>query len=505
MTSKKVLLCIMDGIGIYKDYEGNAYTHSNTPNLDRIFSSNPYSQIEASGEFVGLPEGQMGNSEVGHMNIGAGRVVEQLLPRIENSIKEDTLKSDKNLEKLVEKTKASSDLVNVMGLISSGGIHSHIRHIIYLCQTLADKGLQVNFHAITDGRDTPQESGIDFIKEFEEATKSYEGKIKIASISGRFYAMDRNNNLDRTDLTHDTVLGKNSEAKSFTTATEAMQASYADGKTDEFVLPCIIGDYEGMKDGESFIFANFRSDRARQICTKFLNSEDVKLSILAGMADYSAELSKSLITLFPDLEIKKTIGEIIADKGLNQLRIAETEKYAHVTFFLNGGEETEFKNEDRILVESPKVETYDKTPDMSAKELTEKLSVDLDTQKHDLIILNYANGDMLGHTGNIEATEKSLETVDKCVAELEKKCKENGYHLILTADHGNCEIMINEETGKVHTAHTCNVVPFSIIEPTEKEIKSLSEGALCDVAPTILDIMNIDQPSEMTGKSLIKK
>ncbi|MCT4552604.1 MAG: 2,3-bisphosphoglycerate-independent phosphoglycerate mutase [Alphaproteobacteria bacterium] len=501
----KVLLCILDGVGIYKDYEGNAYTHSNTPNLDRIFSSNPYSHIEASGEFVGLPAGQMGNSEVGHMNIGAGRVVEQLLPRIENSIKNNSLKDDKNLEKLVEKTKASGDLINVMGLLSSGGIHSHIRHITYLCQTLADKGLQVNLHVVTDGRDTPQESAIEFIKEFEDATSSNEN-IKIATLSGRFYAMDRNNNQDRTDLTHDTLLGKKSDAKRYTTATEAIEASYKEGVTDEFVVPCLIGDYEGMKDGESFIFANFRSDRARQICSKFLNSKDIKLSALAGMADYSAELSKSLITLFPDLEIKKTLGEVVAENGLSQLRIAETEKYAHVTFFLNGGEETEFKNEDRILVESPRVETYDQAPDMSAKEITEKLTADLDTQKHDVIILNYANGDMLGHTGNMDATEQSVETVDACVAELEKKCKENGYHLMITADHGNCEIMINEETGKPHTAHTCNVVPFSIIEPTEnKEIKSLSEGALCDVAPTILEIVGITQPTEMTGKSLIKK
>ncbi len=509
--TQTTLLCILDGFGIDSNNPGNAITNANTPNIDKIFSTNPYTEISASGEAVGLMEGQMGNSEVGHMNIGAGRIVMQLLPKIEKAVKEDTIKENKDLKELIEKTKASNGQAHLIGLLSDGGVHSHINHIISLCKTLNTAGIYVNLHIISDGRDVPPSSVKKYISDLKEAISSMD-KIKIATISGRYFAMDRNENWDRTEKFYNAVVSADSEFK-LKSIEDIINHYYEAGITDEFIPPTALSQYEGMKGGDSIIIANFRADRVRQCALsfgddkfdKFNRKKIVKLSYKLGLAEYSEYLNTLYSVMFKNDKIENSLGEFVANKGMKQLRIAETEKYAHVTFFFNGGEEKQFTNEDRILINSPDVATYDMKPEMSAEEITDKLTEEIKANKYDLIVLNFANPDMVGHTGKIPETIKAIECLDTMIGRLYNEIIKVNGNMIITADHGNSEKMLDADGKTAFTAHTTNKVPFVLISnnPDFKD-KTLSEnGVLADIAPTILKVMGLEQPKEMTGKSLI--
>lgn len=502
---KPIVLCILDGWGYNPNKTGNAIENASTPNWHRMINEYPTTFLDASGTAVGLPEGQMGNSEVGHTNIGAGRVVLQLLGQIEQSIKNDTLKNNKYLKEFIEKVKASNGACHLLGLLSDGGVHAHIDHIIALAKALDLNNLKTYIHVITDGRDTAPSSAKMYVEQFIEATKDCKN-IEIATISGRYYAMDRNKTWDRTELAYNAMTEGKSETK-FTSAINAIEQSYANEKTDEFIIPTVKEGYNGMNDGDGLLIANFRADRVRQIATAFADKDFndftrekiINFSALLGMAEYSEELNKLYNTLFPAISLTSIFGEEIAKAGLKQLRIAETEKYAHVTFFFNGGEEKVFPNEDRILIPSPSVATYDLKPEMSAYEITDNLEKVIAEDKYDVIIVNYANGDMVGHSGIMEATIKAAETVDNCIARLEKAVLAKNGILFITADHGNCEKMI-DENGKPFTAHTSNKVQAILIG--DNEIKELHQGKLADIAPTLLKIMNLPIPKEMDGKPL---
>ena len=508
MTERKktVLLCILDGWGYNPKKEENAIETANTPNWHRMLNEYPHGFLDASGTDVGLPRGQMGNSEVGHTNIGAGRVVLQLLGQIEQAIENDTLKTNKYLTEFVEKVKSANGACHLFGLMSDGGVHAHINHIIALAKVLDANNLKTYIHIVTDGRDTPPSSAKDYIEQFIDATKDCKN-IEIATISGRYYAMDRNKIWDRTELAYNAITEAKASIK-FYCPVKAIEDSYANGKTDEFIIPTVNENYKGMNDGDGILLANFRADRVRQIASAFADPEFkdftrekvVKFSALLGMAEYSEELNKLYKTLFPAVQLKHIFGEEVANAGLKQLRIAETEKYAHVTFFFNGGEERVFPGEDRILIPSPAVATYDLKPEMSAYEITEQLEKVILEEKYDAIILNYANGDMVGHTGIMAAAQKAAETIDNCIARLEKVILEKNGAMLIIADHGNCEKMV-DENGKPFTAHTTNKV-FSILVSNDKDIKELHDGKLADVAPTLLKLLNLPIPSEMTGNPL---
>ena len=508
MTNRKkpVLLCILDGWGYNPNTTVNAIETANTPNWHRMLNEYPHGFLNASGNEVGLPEGQMGNSEVGHTNIGAGRVVLQLLGQIEQAIKTDTLKDNKYLIEFIQKVKSQNGDCHLLGLLSDGGVHAHIDHIIALAMALDANNIRTHIHVVTDGRDTPPSSAINYIKEFIEATKNCKN-VDIATISGRYYAMDRNKTWDRTELAYDAIVSAIAPTK-FSDPAKAIEDSYANNKTDEFIIPTVNASYTGAKDGDGFLIANFRADRVRQIATaladpsfnEFSRKKVVKFSALLGMAEYSEELNKLYSTLFPAIVLKHIFGEEVSNAGLTQLRIAETEKYAHVTFFFNGGEEKVFPGEDRILVPSPAVATYDLKPEMSAYEITDNLERVIAEDKYDAIILNYANGDMVGHTGIMSAAQKAAETIDNCIARLEKAILEKDGAMLIIADHGNCEKMVDED-GKPFTAHTTNPV-YSILVSNDKDIKSLHDGKLADVAPTLLKLLDLPIPEEMTGKPL---
>ena len=502
---KPVVLCILDGWGYNPSKVGNAIELAQTPNWHRMLKEYPHNLIEASGEAVGLPEGQMGNSEVGHTNIGAGRVVMQLLGMIEQSIKNDTLKDNEYLKEFVETVKSNGGACHLLGLLSDGGVHAHIKHIIALAKAIETSGIKIYFHAITDGRDTPPSSAVQYMEEFLNATKEL-SNLTVATVSGRYYAMDRNKTWDRTKLAYDAMV-EGKTINKFTNPIDAIKESYANGKTDEFIVPTALEGYNGMTDGDGVLIANFRADRVRQIADALANPEFnqferdkvVKFSALLGMAEYSVELDKFYKTLFPAQALKNIFGEVIAKEGLCQLRIAETEKYAHVTFFFNGGEEKTFNCEERILIPSPSVATYDLKPEMSAYEITENLEKVIAEDKFDVIIVNYANGDMVGHTGIEEAAQKAAVAIDNCIARLEKAVLAKHGVLLITADHGNAEKML-DENGKPFTAHTTN--PVEVILIGMDNVKELKRGKLADIAPTLLKILEIKQPTEMTGKSL---
>ena len=502
---KPVVLCILDGWGYNPSKVGNAIELAQTPNWHRMLKEYPHNLIEASGEAVGLPEGQMGNSEVGHTNIGAGRVVMQLLGMIEQSIKNDTLKDNEYLKEFVETVKSNGGACHLLGLLSDGGVHAHIKHIIALAKAIETSGIKIYFHAITDGRDTPPSSAVQYMEEFLNATKEL-SNLTVATVSGRYYAMDRNKTWDRTKLAYDAMV-EGKTINKFTNPIDAIKESYANGKTDEFIVPTAFEGYNGMTDGDGVLIANFRADRVRQIADALANPEFnqferdkvVKFSALLGMAEYSVELDKFYKTLFPAQALKNIFGEVIAKEGLCQLRIAETEKYAHVTFFFNGGEEKTFNCEERILIPSPAVATYDLKPEMSAYEITENLEKVIAEDKFDVIIVNYANGDMVGHTGIEEAAQKAAVAIDNCIARLEKAVLAKHGVLLITADHGNAEKML-DENGKPFTAHTTN--PVEVILIGMDNVKELKRGKLADIAPTLLKILEIKQPTEMTGKSL---
>ncbi len=509
MRQKPVLLMILDGWG-YREPKtpDNAIEMGHTPNWHRMYADNPHCLIETYGLAVGLPEGQMGNSEVGHTNLGAGRVVMQDLPKIDQAVKDGSLAKNPVLVKMIETLKANGKAAHVMGLMSPGGVHSSQDHIVAVCKILAQAGIKVWVHAFLDGRDTPPASAAQYLADFEKAVDGL--NVKVATIEGRFYAMDRDKRWDRVEAAYNNMVL--ADGKHFASSEEAIKASYADKVTDEFVIPCVVGDYKGMQDGDAILMANFRADRAREILYALADAEFsgfarktiVHFSDHVGMTEYSVDHNRFMHTMFPPEALTNILGEVVADHGLTQLRIAETEKYAHVTFFFNGGEEREFKGEERILIASPKVATYDLKPEMSVYEVTEQLVKAIEDKRFDMIICNFANGDMVGHTGIMEAALKAVAAVDECLGKVEKAIKDVGGVMIVTADHGNAEKMVDEKTGQPYTAHTVGKVA-AILVNDQSNVKRLKDGALCDIAPTMLELMEIKQPLEMTGHSLLVK
>ncbi|MFN3233168.1 MAG: 2,3-bisphosphoglycerate-independent phosphoglycerate mutase [Alphaproteobacteria bacterium] len=503
-TMRPAVLCILDGWGHRPQSEDNAWALAQTPNLDRLFDNCPNALLETSGEAVGLPAGQMGNSEVGHMNIGGGRVVKQDLPRIDEAMKTGALAENAVLCALIEKVQASDGRAHIMGLLSPGGVHSHQDHIVALARIISEAGVPVVLHAFLDGRDTPPSSARGYL---EQVQAQIEGlpDVHFGTITGRYYAMDRDKRWDRVQLAYRGLVDGDGAAA--LSALDAIDGSYADEVTDEFVLPAIIDGYHGMADGDALIMANFRADRAREILTALLDpafdgfnrSRLIAFSAVAGMVEYSAALAEMMPALFPPAHLTGTLGEVVAKAGLNQLRIAETEKYGHVTFFFNGGEEAVFDHEDRILVPSPKVATYDLQPEMSADEVTDRLVAAIGGGRYDLIVCNFANPDMVGHTGILTAAIKAMEAVDRCVGRVNEAVLQAGGALLLTADHGNLEMMSDPKTGQPHTAHTEFRVPV-LVSGAEVDIH---DGRLADVAPTMLALMGLEKPAEMTGTSLI--
>lgn len=470
----------------------------------------PNTTLTCSGEAVGLPEGQMGNSEVGHLNIGAGRVVYQELTRITKAIREGDFFTNPVLVKVVEQAKTHGGALHVMGLLSDGGVHSHIDHLFALLELAKRHGLtQVFVHGFLDGRDVPPSSALDYVEALE-AKMAQIGVGKIATIAGRYYAMDRDKRWERVETAYNALVLRQGEQAA--TAKEAVEQSYKAGKTDEFVLPTVIGGCGdcGIKENDGVIFFNFRPDRARELTRTFVDPEFNGFERKKGFFPlYFATMTQYDETLNVDVAykpqyLKNTLGEVFAQGGYTQLRIAETEKYAHVTFFFNGGEEKPNENEERILIPSPKVATYDLKPEMSALEVTDKLVEEIKAGKHDLIILNFANGDMVGHTGVLEAAKQAVKTVDVCVGRVVEAIRARGGITCITADHGNAEIMLDHATGEPFTAHTTNEVPFILVSEKHRSA-TLRKGILADIAPTLLDLAGVTIPAEMTGKTLIEK
>ena len=499
MINHSVILCILDGWGNGENNKFNAIAQSYKPCWDNIISQYPKSHLITHGSDVGLPDGQIGNSEVGHVNLGSGRIVLQDLCKINSEIK--NIKNNHHLLKFINKIKKNNGICHIAGLLSDGGVHSLHTHMLDIIKALSDFQIQVAIHIFLDGRDTPPISAIKYINILCKHIK-YLNDVNIATISGRYYSMDRDNKLDRTAKAYNAMAF--GDAKRYENPLLAVQDNYNAGITDEFILPCVIGNYNKMNPHDGFIMTNFRSDRVIQIIKMITGDiktdNHITLENTIGMVKYSDCIN--IPCLFPNNNITNTLGEVIANHQLHQLRIAETEKYAHVTFFFNGGKEDMFKNEDRIIIPSPSVATYNLMPEMSAKEVTDTVIEKIKLQKYSLIILNYANADMVGHTGNIEATKQAITTLDQCLNKILNCIQSTNYVLVITADHGNAEEMFDVKNNMPYTAHTLNPVPF-IICNYSKQIK-LRNGKLCDVAPTILEILNIKKPKEMTGVSLIE-
>ena len=508
---KPIALIIMDGFGESKIVEGNAVLNAKTPNLDKLIAECPNTLIAASGMDVGLPEGQMGNSEVGHTNIGAGRIVYQDLTRVSKSIADGDFFTN---EVLVEAmNNAKNGALHLMGLISNGGVHSHIDHLKALIKMAKEQGVENVFvHGFTDGRDVAPTSALSFVEDIENYMKEV-GVGKFASLSGRYYAMDRDKRWERVQLAYEAmVTGKGNTA---TSAKEAIEKSYAEDKIDEFVVPTVIVDENGqpiglIKENDSIVFGNFRPDRAREITRALVDNDFVGFdrpcmkTFFVCLTTYDVTI-KNVHVAFKPQSLENTLGEYLAKNGKSQLRTAETEKYAHVTFFFNGGVEEANEGEERLLVPSPKVATYDLQPEMNAPELTEKVLAKIDEDKYDFIVLNYANPDMVGHTGVVEAAIKAVETVDTCVGKVVDKIVSKGGSVLITADHGNAELMQDPETKTTITAHSTNPVPFIVVGEEFKTANLREGGRLSDIAPTVLDMMNLKKPEEMTGQSLIIK
>ncbi|HLQ82842.1 MAG TPA: 2,3-bisphosphoglycerate-independent phosphoglycerate mutase [Pseudogracilibacillus sp.] len=508
---KLAALIIIDGFAIRNEIKGNAVAQANKPNFDRYWNKYPHSQLVASGEAVGLPEGQMGNSEVGHMNIGAGRIVYQNLTRINLSIKSGKIFDNEALKAGMIQAKKNNKAIHLYGLLSDGGVHSHINHLIALLQLAKNEGLtEVYIHPFLDGRDVGPQTAISYITTLQKAIDEI-GVGTIASVSGRYYAMDRDKRWERVSKTYQAMVF--GEGEKYTQAIEVVQASYANGIDDEFVVPAVISNDKGepvgkVKTGDSLISFNFRPDRAIQLTQCFANDDFNEFDLGEGhptdltvvkMTDYSDTVKGSVA--YETVDLKNTVGEIISKENLKQIRIAETEKFPHVTYFMSGGQEEEFVGEKRILISSPKVATYDLKPEMSAYEVTDALLAELDKQEHEAIILNFANPDMVGHSGMLEPTVKAIEAVDECLGKIVDKIHSLGGHAIITADHGNSDEVTTED-GKPMTAHTTNPVPLIV---TKQDVELRDGGILADLAPTLLDLLNVEQPQEMTGKSLIKK
>ena len=501
---KPLILMILDGFGIAPE-KGNAIKAANKPNIDKLFAENPVTQIGASGMDVGLPDGQMGNSEVGHTNMGAGRIVYQELTRITKTINEDKLKENEAIVNAMDKALENGTALHLMGLLSSGGVHSHITHLYGILELAKKKGLEnVYIHTFLDGRDVPPSSAAEFMDELLAKTKEI-GIGKVATVSGRYYAMDRDNNWDRVEKTYAAmVYGEGEKAEC---PVCAVKNSYDKGVTDEFVVPVVVEGGAQVKPNDSIIFFNFRPDRAREITRTFVDPDFKGFERKNGffpvnfvcMTQYDATMPNVDVAFKPQA-LKNTLGEYVSNKGMTQLRIAETEKYAHVTFFFNGGVEKQYEGEDRILVKSPAVATYDLQPEMSAYDVTDKLVPAIESGKYDMIILNYANCDMVGHTGVFEAAVKAVEAVDTCVGRVVEAIKKMGGVALITADHGNADKMVDAD-GSPFTAHTTNPVPFCVVG---YDCQLREGGRLADIAPTMLQIMGLEQPAEMDGVSLIK-
>ncbi|MEJ8554575.1 2,3-bisphosphoglycerate-independent phosphoglycerate mutase [Tepidibacter sp. Z1-5] len=506
---KPTALIILDGWGINNSDLGNAIKQAKTPNMSEYATKYPCTSIQTSGEYVGLPDGQMGNSEVGHLNIGAGRIVYQELTRITKSIKDKDFFKNEELLKAMNNSKENNRNLHIMGLLSDGGVHSHINHLKGLLEFAKKEGLEkVYVHAILDGRDTDPKSAVKYIEEIESYMKEI-GVGKIATVSGRYYSMDRDNRWERIELGYNSMVL--SEGETANSAKEAVEKAYNDDKTDEFVLPTVILENDKpiakIEENDSIVFFNFRPDRARQITRSIASREfdgfkrDYIDTVFVCMTQYDITI-KEVNVAFKPQKLSNTLGEYLSSKGIKQLRIAETEKYAHITFFFNGGVEDPNEGEERCLIPSPKVATYDLKPEMSAYEVTENLLQRLDEDKYDFIVLNYANPDMVGHTGVIDATVKAVETIDECLGKIIDKIVSLGGKAIITADHGNAEHMC-DENGNTVTSHSTNEVPCIFI--TDEDVKLKDGGKLCDLAPTLLDTMNIQKPEEMTGNSLLIK
>ena len=505
---RPVVLCILDGWGDSEEQDHNAIALGRTPNWDRLTASVPRARLDASAEEVGLPAGQMGNSEVGHMNLGAGRIVPQDLERIGAAIASGELAENPDLGAFIETLKANGGTCHLMGLVSPGGVHSHQDHIAALARIVADAGVPVAVHAFLDGRDTPPRSGKDFMAEFLKATDGLE-PLRVATVTGRYYAMDRDNRWQRIEKAFRALVL--AEGEKAGTPVAAIEASYASDITDEFMVPAVIGDYEGMADGDGLLMAHFRADRVRQILAAladpafdgFDRPGRPDFAARIGMVEYSAALNGLFGALFRAERLENILGQVVADAGMAQFRIAETEKYAHVTFFLNGGREEEFPGEERILVPSPKVATYDLKPEMSAVEVTDNLVAVIGEGRFDLIVVNFANGDMVGHTGILDAAIKAAECIDQCLGRLEEAVSKAGGVLLITSDHGNCEQMVDAGTSQPHTAHSMNRVPVLMVNAPDW-VRGLRDGRLSDMAPTVLTLMGLAIPKEMTGRSLIE-
>ena len=508
MPKQPLMLMILDGWGLNPNQENNAVALAKSPNMTRLSREYPSTAIGTSGMAVGLPEGQMGNSEVGHLNIGAGRIVYQDLTRITKSIADGDFFANPVLLECMEKVKASGGRLHLSGLLSDGGVHSHNSHLYALVEMAKKVGVRELFiHVLLDGRDTPPKSGAGYLAKLEEELQRI-GFGAVATVMGRYYAMDRDNRWERVAKAYRAIVL--AEGNPAADSAEAIRRSYEQGVNDEFVLPAIISGVDGrVQDGDGFIFFNFRSDRAREI-TRALALDDFSgfergarptLVEFVCLTEYDATFG--LPIAFGPEELTNIFGEVISRAGLTQLRIAETEKYAHVTFFFNGGSEIPSPGEERALIPSPKeVATYDEKPEMSAYLVTEKLLTRLDAADLDVIILNFANADMVGHTGILPAAIRAVEAVDDCVGKLTDKILSLGGRALITADHGNAEVMV-DETGGPHTAHTCNLVPFILVDDSRKGVALRSDGILADLAPTMLQILGIPQPGEMTGTSLI--
>lgn len=508
--SDRVLLCIMDGWGMSSGCPKDATKEAKTPNFDRLEKEEKFTTIYADGEHVGLPDGQMGNSEVGHLNLGAGRVVYQELTRINKSIKEGDFFKNETLLAACNHAKENNSALHFMGLVSTGGVHSSFDHILALIDLAKQQGLsKVYIHAFLDGRDTPPQSAAGFVKELDEKLKA-SNLPAVATVIGRYYAMDRDNRWDRVEKAYNCLLL--GEGKTASSAIEGVENSYAAGENDEFVLPTAIGGEESrINDNDSVVFFNFRPDRAREM-SRAITFEDFKgferkavrkNLYYASFTQYDETFTFPVA--FAPEKLTNILGEVLSKNGIKQLRTAETEKYAHVTFFFNGGEEAPFKGETRVLVKSPKVATYDLQPEMSAFEVCDNVLNAIDDEQYKFILVNFANPDMVGHTGVMEAAIKAVETVDTCVGKIVAKAKEKNVTMLLTADHGNAECMEDASTHTPFTAHTTNPVPFFVINDQNPCTEMKSSGALCDVAPTILDLLNIEKPVEMTGSSLLSK
>jgi 2,3-bisphosphoglycerate-independent phosphoglycerate mutase len=507
MPPKPVVLCILDGWGVGDTKKGNAPALAHTPTFDRIMRDFPNSTLITHGPDVGLPTGQMGNSEVGHMNIGAGRVVAMDLGQIDLAIESGAFEKNPSLISFINTLKETGGTAHLMGVVSDGGVHGHISHLAAALQALNAAEIPTVLHLFTDGRDVPPSSAMGYLQSLKEQLPD---GVKIGTLIGRYYAMDRDNRWERVKTAHDAIIHGTSQSKA-ATAHDAVEQAYGSSLSDEFIPATVLGDYKGVNNGDGVFFLNFRADRAREILSAladpgfdaFPTDKRPRWASVLGMVNYSNQHDEFMSTCFPKQEIVNTLGAWVAQHGKRQFRLAETEKYPHVTFFLNGGKEPPENNEERFMPKSPAVATYDMQPEMSAPAVTKSFVAAIE-KRYDLIITNFANPDMVGHTGDLEAAKKACSAVDAGLAEIMKALEKTGGTMILTADHGNCEVMIDPETGAPHTAHTLNPVPVALVGASP-DVGLRDGGRLADLAPTLLDLMQLDAPEEMTGKSLLTR